>query len=454
MFSFKKVFLKSIKQSISLLVFIGGGVVIISLVLFVNHFVLSWTEPTANPPGGFTPSKPYSLSAHDGDPADVVYVDDDGNVGVGTTNPGAKVDISGEIITDGVNVKNAFIQKELDWHTEPPDYDPYTCYDSVEDLPEEIRNRSHPRCYCDTSDSEIDCDIKDLTDADQPGCYDKYQLSLPSYALNWSNANCYDDLISDEIQYFQLWKIKQKDNIIESPFLNYNSCMTVVLKDNTQDVGAVIKEKLERTSCLKLELKPDTSYKWNVPITIPAHAFISIRRYGQRDAAINYHSPLIIMDEKHAMTYNGTTYRVSKRAFVNSFAIFRINGINIDENINDSRPLTPASGSAALFIVNSQGIFSFSYGEISATEDIVNFRGWSANGIFQTGHSYFYRKPSSPRSDLYVVRAYDGWNFKGNHGFVSWPTGAVHLNKKIDGTTGEGVYIYPSAEASRITVYN
>ncbi len=51
----KKFFTHPLKQSFSLLAFIGGGIAIISLVLVVNHFVLSWTEPTANPPGGFTP---------------------------------------------------------------------------------------------------------------------------------------------------------------------------------------------------------------------------------------------------------------------------------------------------------------------------------------------------------------------------------------------------------------
>jgi hypothetical protein len=39
----------------------------------------------------------HSLDAADGSPTDVVYVDNDGNVGVGTTNPGAQLDTPGPV---------------------------------------------------------------------------------------------------------------------------------------------------------------------------------------------------------------------------------------------------------------------------------------------------------------------------------------------------------------------
>ena len=94
----KRIFTHSLKQSLFLLTLLASGIIIVSLVLVVNHFVLSWTEPTANPPGGFTPQKPYALSAHDGDPADVVYVDDDGNVGIGTNDPKEKLEVNGQIV--------------------------------------------------------------------------------------------------------------------------------------------------------------------------------------------------------------------------------------------------------------------------------------------------------------------------------------------------------------------
>ncbi|MGA1842915.1 MAG: hypothetical protein ACMUIU_20050 [bacterium] len=43
----------------------------------------------------------HSLDAADGTPKDVVYVDDEGNLGIGTTNPGAKLDVRGDLAVDG-----------------------------------------------------------------------------------------------------------------------------------------------------------------------------------------------------------------------------------------------------------------------------------------------------------------------------------------------------------------
>ena len=42
-----------------------------------------------------------SLDAEDGNPADVVYVDDSGNVGIGTINPYVKLDVEGHIKVNG-----------------------------------------------------------------------------------------------------------------------------------------------------------------------------------------------------------------------------------------------------------------------------------------------------------------------------------------------------------------
>jgi len=62
------------------------AVAIISMVLVVNYVTLAWTEPVTNPPisTGFAR---YSLDAHNGSITNAVYVDDTGNVGIGTMIP-------------------------------------------------------------------------------------------------------------------------------------------------------------------------------------------------------------------------------------------------------------------------------------------------------------------------------------------------------------------------------
>lgn len=49
----------------------------------------------------------HSLNAADGDPADALYVDNDGNVGIGTKTPSTSLDVNGAISIGGLEVINS-----------------------------------------------------------------------------------------------------------------------------------------------------------------------------------------------------------------------------------------------------------------------------------------------------------------------------------------------------------
>src|SRR3989344_3702485 len=66
-------------------------------VLLLARLTFGWTSPTANPPGGGG-----AISAGSDAPANSIYIKSDGNVGIGTVSPGAKLEVAGQVkITGG-----------------------------------------------------------------------------------------------------------------------------------------------------------------------------------------------------------------------------------------------------------------------------------------------------------------------------------------------------------------
>lgn len=84
---------------------------VLAMSFLVGYLVLAWTEPTTTPPGGNVPaplnvgnvgqSKVGGLILNTGG-APIGLIVDKGNVGIGITNPGEKLDVQG----GGVKIGN------------------------------------------------------------------------------------------------------------------------------------------------------------------------------------------------------------------------------------------------------------------------------------------------------------------------------------------------------------
>ena len=76
--------------------------IVVSTILLVGFYAFAWTDPTQAPPSGNTPSL-LDTSSTTQTKAGGLNVS--GNLGVGTTTPGAKLDIAGETANTAGNVK-------------------------------------------------------------------------------------------------------------------------------------------------------------------------------------------------------------------------------------------------------------------------------------------------------------------------------------------------------------
>ncbi len=85
---------------------------VLAMSIFVGYLVLAWTEPTQAPPGGNVPAPlNTSINAQSKEGALVIgtngavttgLIVQNGNVGIGTTEPGAKLEVAGQVkITGG-----------------------------------------------------------------------------------------------------------------------------------------------------------------------------------------------------------------------------------------------------------------------------------------------------------------------------------------------------------------
>jgi hypothetical protein len=350
------------------------------------------------------------------------------------------LEVNGEITTWWINLKNTFTSKILPESRPIPWNYNHSCKSLVSDLPLEVK--THGRCGCDTSTTTINCELKDLTETDQPWCYDLYQSDLPTTYLNESDPNC-KDLKADKIKYFELWKLKEKDNAVDAPFVSYNNCAQLQPVAWTE-LGDYIESKLKSSSCLDIILNNWETYKWENYVLIDSEAKVTIKTHNMLNQA-QWAKAIITMSRKNTYTYNSITQRSPWRAHI--LGNLTITWLKINETINDNKTITPQSQLISLFTIWKNWVFELTQWEISATEDIVNFTAESQNGIFQTWHEYFYRNPSSVRPKLYIVRASTGWWFSWNNWIISWPANYIHLDEKIDGTKWSWIEKYPPTQA-------
>ena len=469
---------KNFKTSVLLILTV---MLTLGLSISIQTLLASWTPPSTDPPGNNitqpintgaslqAKSGPFWIESNSNIPAveaslkilntgsinsfmvqdessdaTPFVINSNGNVGIGKADPQSKLDIGGNIMSDGINVKDTFIERYLSDPLNYPDLSP-TCTVDETELPPSVQ--ANGRCSCDVSEDTIDCSVENLVNTDYPGCFDRYKYALAGSYANYEDVRCHD-LTAEGVIYFEAWEIKEDNKMINSPFVSRDNCHQIYPSPGAE-LGEIINDALKKTSCVRIVLKDGVNYFWEKTISVKDNESVYINTKDGTNGA-NGGQATITMQDKHTYTYNGITWRSPGRAIVGGY--LQIGYVFIDEKINDSRGVTHQSEFSSIFTIGSTGRLSFSQSEISATENIINFYGNNQGGTCYVGHLWVYRKPSSPRSNLYVTRAYDGWNFSGNNGVMGWPDSGVHLNTLKDGTTGTGVQKYPPTLSERARI--
>ena len=130
----------------------------------------------------------------------------------------------------------------------------------------------------------------------------------------------------------------------------------------------------------------------------------------------------IIIKQKNTIFYQGREYEVNSRLQVSSKSYFYMCGIDIIEQINDTREKYPSPEGIGVFNLCgafSESTFCLIYGQFEiSSSPFINVQGNNARGKINLNCSHFSRSTLAKESEISIIDTNNGWSYRGSYADV------------------------------------
>jgi len=196
------------------------------------------------------------------------------------------------------------------------------------------------------------------------------------------------------------------------------------LNQNTYDIGEYLDLlNIKPYQTINITLK-EGNFIWNKNYNMPVNTRIRLTGENYKNGG-NDNKVTILINEQKGKIYEKegyikkTDFSLNSRLLIPNNSFFSIEGIDIIEKINDSRPRYPSSEGIGVFNLGGEKggnpVFSLTFGrfEISSSP-FINVQGNCVKGRIILNCSHFKKNSFAKESEITIIDTNNGWNGAGS----------------------------------------